>query len=315
MGPLHSETKQTSSVMESEHKTTPTVGLRMHDNSDANGVDLFASGKMLRSSSSKSSSSSPDSPFDDPFPDDYFGINESNRGNQSISESSIVKDEQSNHGLKKSAESPPIQAMDRFGDASHRIPSSVFSRTKSTTPVEWSVASNESLFSIHMGNMSFSNDPMFWQSGELGLPAESTTSAKMFNFSPNQPPINELPGTGKSSEDVAKAAVETMQEVIKENAEEKRNDKVFLAPCVSGRSDISGASTGSFAFPILTGDVGKWGSLKKTGSSRVGPEHSQPQTPKRAHPQEHEPQLQPQPTVHLPPTPQTKWFSCFTCCS
>lgn len=50
-----------------------------------------------------------------------------------------------------------------------RIPSSVFERTKSTAPVEWSVASNESLFSIHAGNSSFSRDYLFLSgmSGEL----------------------------------------------------------------------------------------------------------------------------------------------------
>lgn len=251
MGPLDSETRQASAVMESEHKATPTSGLRMHHSSNANDVDLSTSGKKLRSSSSKSSSSSPDSPFDDPFQDDFFEIGDSRYGEKSISGSSIPKDEQSDHGQKKSTESPPIQAMDRIGDPSHRIPSSVFARTKSTTPVEWSVASNESLFSIQMGNMSFSNDPMFWRSGELGLPGESTTSAQMFNFTPNQPQINGLTGTGKSSEgNVAEAAVETMQEVIRENEEEKRNKKLFLDPCVSGRSDISGASTQSFAFPM-----------------------------------------------------------------
>ncbi|XP_058195255.1 uncharacterized protein LOC131311715 isoform X3 [Rhododendron vialii] len=316
---LDSETRQASAVMESEHKATPPSGLRMHHSSHANGVDLSTSGENLRSSSSKSSSSSPDSPFDDAFQDDYFEIGDSGYGEKSISGSSIPKDEQSDHGQKKSTESPPIQAMDHIGDPSpsHRIPSSVFARTKSTTPVEWSVASNESLFSIQMGNMSFSNDPMFWRSGELGLPGESTTSAQMFNFTPNQPPINGLTGMGKSSEgNVAEAAVETMQEVIRENAEAKRNKKLFLDPCVSGRSDISGASTQSFAFPILTGDAGKWGSSKRSGSPRVGPEHSQPQTPKQPQPQaeQPQPQLQPQPTAHQPPIPQTNWFSCFTCC-
>jgi len=37
----------------------------------------------------------------------------------------------------------------------YRIPSHVFARTTSTAPVEWSIVSNESLFSIHIGNNSF----------------------------------------------------------------------------------------------------------------------------------------------------------------
>ncbi|XP_047321041.1 uncharacterized protein LOC124925113 [Impatiens glandulifera] len=44
------------------------------------------------------------------------------------------------------------------GYDSNRIPSAVFSR-KPTNRMEWSVASNESLFSIHMGNNSFSMGP------------------------------------------------------------------------------------------------------------------------------------------------------------
>ncbi|CAA6658886.1 unnamed protein product [Spirodela intermedia] len=71
-----------------------------------------------------------------------------------------------------------------------RIPSSIFERTKSTAPVEWSVASNESLFSIHAGNSSFSRDYLFLSgmSGELpnfsispGPQAPGTISAQLQN--------------------------------------------------------------------------------------------------------------------------------------
>lgn len=50
----------------------------------------------------------------------------------------------------------------------NRIPSSIFN-SRPTNPMEWSVASNESLFSIHMGNNSFSRDQAFllYRSGEL----------------------------------------------------------------------------------------------------------------------------------------------------
>ncbi|GER31317.1 NADH dehydrogenase [ubiquinone] 1 alphasubcomplex subunit 3 [Striga asiatica] len=60
--------------------------------------------------------------------------------------------------------SPPIQTMGQAqaqaqpsGYDPNRIPASIFS-SKPTNPGEWSVASNESLFSIHMGNNSFSHD-------------------------------------------------------------------------------------------------------------------------------------------------------------
>ncbi|KAK1290141.1 hypothetical protein QJS10_CPB18g00860 [Acorus calamus] len=72
-----------------------------------------------------------------------------------------------------SKQSPPaVQSMARSDETPdpNRIPSSIFNRSKSTTPQEWSVASNESLFSIHVGNSSFSRDHiiLFGKSGELG---------------------------------------------------------------------------------------------------------------------------------------------------
>lgn len=64
-------------------------------------------------------------------------------------------------------ESPPIQVMERpSGFDPKRIPPSVFV-SKSPSPMEWSVASNESLFSIHIGNNSFSRDRVLKSSGEL----------------------------------------------------------------------------------------------------------------------------------------------------
>uniref|UniRef100_A0A6V7QTD0 Uncharacterized protein n=1 Tax=Ananas comosus var. bracteatus TaxID=296719 RepID=A0A6V7QTD0_ANACO len=72
----------------------------------------------------------------------------------------LEHDELSELGPKQS---PAIQVMNTASDVPdpNRIPSSVFARTKSATPMEWSVASNESLFSIHAGNSSFSRDHVF----------------------------------------------------------------------------------------------------------------------------------------------------------
>lgn len=65
-------------------------------------------------------------------------------------------------------QSPPIQLMSSPSYDPNRIPSSVFGN-KPTSPMDWSVASNESLFSIHIGNNSFSRDNAFAfnKSGEL----------------------------------------------------------------------------------------------------------------------------------------------------
>ncbi|KAL8038537.1 hypothetical protein ABFS82_11G118700 [Erythranthe guttata] len=73
--------------------------------------------------------------------------------------------------------SPPAQMMggplpEPPGYDPNRIPASVFA--KSNTAGEWSVASNESLFSIHMGNNSFSRDYaiLFGKSGEFPRPED-----------------------------------------------------------------------------------------------------------------------------------------------
>ncbi|CAI9285102.1 unnamed protein product [Lactuca saligna] len=59
-------------------------------------------------------------------------------------------------------QSPPIQVMAHSDDYDpNRIPSSIFS-PKQSDDSEWSAASNESLFSIHMGSNSFSMDSDFF---------------------------------------------------------------------------------------------------------------------------------------------------------
>ncbi|KAA8530438.1 hypothetical protein F0562_005147 [Nyssa sinensis] len=80
-------------------------------------------------------------------------------------------------------QSPPIQMMGRpTGYDPNRIPSSIFGG-KPASPMDWSVASNESLFSINMGNNSFSRDRaiLLGKSGELTTINESNNSP----FSPH----------------------------------------------------------------------------------------------------------------------------------
>ncbi|MBA0566757.1 hypothetical protein Golob_011543 [Gossypium lobatum] len=56
-------------------------------------------------------------------------------------------------------QSPLVQVMDRVGGLdSGKIPSAVFARSKSITPMDWSLPSSESLFSIQLGDNSFSRD-------------------------------------------------------------------------------------------------------------------------------------------------------------
>ncbi|KAG8501639.1 hypothetical protein CXB51_004047 [Gossypium anomalum] len=82
----------------------------------------------------------------------------------------------------------------------NRIPSSVFSG-KPTTPMDWSTASNESLFSIHVGNGSFSKDQFFmlYKSGELTKLDEQIVAQK--NVLPS---LKELDDMAAMDENTAK---------------------------------------------------------------------------------------------------------------
>lgn len=142
-------------------------------------------------------------------------------------------------------QSPPVQVMERPGEpgtSAYRLPSYVFARTNTTAPMEWSTASNESLFSIHVGNMSFTGDQFanLGKSGELGLPGELTMSGPLVDFSSKQPPppppSNTQTDTGQKGANLdevsrlteAKAA-ETMREVIRESAENQKKEDELLA--------------------------------------------------------------------------------------
>ncbi|XP_071927937.1 uncharacterized protein [Coffea arabica] len=75
--------------------------------------------------------------------------------------------------------SPPIQVMERpRGYDPDRIPASVFA--KPASPVDWSVASTESLFSIPIGNASFSRDHAFKPVGDTNKPNEFGNSGELY---------------------------------------------------------------------------------------------------------------------------------------
>ncbi|KAJ6312227.1 hypothetical protein OIU77_013881 [Salix suchowensis] len=84
-------------------------------------------------------------------------------------------------------QSPPLQVMERAGGYDPlRIPSSIFEKNKGAQPMDWSVASNESLFSIHVGNNSFSRDHALLF-GDLGKSGDITKSGESIMFSPLPP--------------------------------------------------------------------------------------------------------------------------------
>ncbi|CAK8533421.1 unnamed protein product [Lathyrus sativus] len=138
-----------------------------------------------------------DLPEDEDYPTDHIKMKHSS--SSISSESSLDSDdsdkdrenfEESNNGGYGSpvwsfqggpvTHSPPLQLMNpnpnpNSGYDPNRIPSSAFG-PKPVSPMEWSVASNESLFSLHFGNNSFSREQFLAsrKSGELSRTNELT---------------------------------------------------------------------------------------------------------------------------------------------
>lgn len=158
----------------------------------------------------------------------------------------------SSSGRETPTQYPPTQVMERADDPTspaYRIPSRVFSRTKSTAPMEWSVASNESLFSIQMGNMSFTREQLCWlgKSGELCRPGESPLDVFQ-HFAMKTSDC----GLKSSNPDGDVVAAETMRD-LRENSENHRKESSTLTESSSQSASISHqseSSTKSFQFPM-----------------------------------------------------------------
>ncbi|KAL9243303.1 hypothetical protein vseg_017205 [Gypsophila vaccaria] len=167
--------------------------------------DRLRSPSISSVSSAKSASS--DFSFEDPY---QLDANE--HGNSFVLDSdqsdptsnTTSKNAPAPPGDTSTLETPPTQVMERPSDASaYRIPSYVFARNKSNNPnPEWSTASNESLFSIHTGNMSFTRDQFSWllKSGELGMYGGPGDIRKSGELPPPSPKIMLKPGEQKPVE-------------------------------------------------------------------------------------------------------------------
>ncbi|KAF1002560.1 hypothetical protein AG4045_001715 [Apium graveolens] len=224
---------------------------------------------------------------------------------------------------------PPPQVMGRPpeypGFDPNRIPASVFAtNNKPASGMEWSVASNESLFSIQMGNMSFTRDHFNWmKSGELKSP-----DSEFANIPPGLPPITETPSNHsyglpvvneveldnerKSTSSWGRQSIET--EANKTNKETSTTaDRIRLSdrssnasdghgmhpalepptPArVSQQSDGSRMSTSSFAFPVFGGETPAKTPVQKPQAQPEAPE--EPENPAK-----------------------TGWFPCscsYSCC-
>ncbi|KAI9092056.1 hypothetical protein K1719_027991 [Acacia pycnantha] len=155
--------------------------------------------------------------------------------------------------------SPPVQTMDPSGGYDpNRIPSSVFA-INNTSPMDWSAASNDSLFSIHLANNSFSRDHVMfddlYKSGELTKSGELRSQPSFVI-----PEAIEAEEETVDMEDLEtnKMLNKTFESENKSNEEEEQNKAKSLHPDmirnsrnVSVRSHFSRTGTNSFAFPIL----------------------------------------------------------------
>uniref|UniRef100_A0A7C9DLX5 Uncharacterized protein n=1 Tax=Opuntia streptacantha TaxID=393608 RepID=A0A7C9DLX5_OPUST len=261
-----------------------------------------------------------------------------------LQEGTLASDSGNAHGGSgsvSSLESPTAQVMERPDESSgYRIPSYVFARNKSNTPnADWSTASNESLFSIHTGNMSFTREQFSWlmKSGELGaygdlrksgeLPplspkdlrksdempptppdlrksGEQIIAAHFSTPPPSMPPVNKIASSPRGSEASAMdLATQTKKEEIKKGSKPSMDEIPFSASTVSHHSDASGQS---FAFPVLA-DIDRQKSVN-SGASRV--EQKDPATPK-----ENEDKAKTPKSNAESASSSSSWFSCFSCCS
>ncbi|CAL0325761.1 unnamed protein product [Lupinus luteus] len=175
-------------------------------------------------------------------------------------------------------QNPPVQVMERQGDSStnspYAFPSHVFARNNTNAPVEWSTASNESLFSIYMGNMSFSNEIPNFSGGNKYTELDKSGETSMFDQPPNvasspshQPsaettPVNKFNDISQRTAEMhvesskAKAteakAFETMREVIMETSRTNENAGKGGDGKNSNTGHQSGGSTQSFAFQSVS---------------------------------------------------------------
>ncbi|KAJ4909332.1 hypothetical protein Rs2_03953 [Raphanus sativus] len=211
----------------------------------------------------------------------------------------------------------------------YRIPAHVFETTASSAPGEWSTLSNESLFSIHIGNNSFSGEDYF-KSGELTFPQPPSPRTPSL---PSPPRDTNQGGGGVvdigkkaaetdkayraskdkayyASKDEEEKSVASIGDVFMANKDNKTNK---LDRSVSRQSEDF--SVKSFAFPILR-NADKGGlqgstpqmkpiviSLEADGDGDGGlkkEEASKPVTPKAE--------------ADRGCSRYPSWLSCFPCC-
>lgn len=234
-------------------------------------------------------------------------------------------------------QSPPIQVMRQpSGYDPNRIPLSIFA-PKETNDSEWSLASNESLFSIPMGNNSFSMDNGFfisksgklnWLDDELNYSCftpDANESSNFTSMSPSLPTMvekaadNERRSASSNGESGEKEElVETHNALPVDSESEEQTspsrkglqlpspsltvpDEKGASPTEESlNSDGSAKTTNSFTFPVLAG-----GSPTKVDAEGSPP----PPTPKGAA----EAETASEAPSTTPKAGGNQWFNCFSC--
>ncbi|XP_010489635.1 PREDICTED: pinin-like [Camelina sativa] len=201
----------------------------------------------------------------------------------------------------------------------NRIPSSVFS-SKQGNPMEWSIASNESLFSIHDGAASgWRSAEMITQNNPVPVPlplppVKKPNESEKETEEPYQVEISDSEVDDNDDKEEKMSEVESddefeemieaevlvekeVVEVVKENKPEDSTNIVLHSPSIYCRSDTSNNSIASFAFQVLQKDdvVIKTPSMEIKGNviHKQRPEYQLPLSP--VLPLQPQPQRQPQP--------------------
>ncbi|KAI6700468.1 hypothetical protein NL676_014792 [Syzygium grande] len=318
--------------MDAEAERDSSKHLKVHFDVTCNETHTLPGKEACPSSSSSSSSSSESDSLSESTltdRDESDSLTKSNHSSQELeglvpSESYAQAPISSTHTEITSPLPLSYMAGRPAGYDPNRIPSTIFN-SKPTNPTDWSVASNESLFSIHMGNNSFSRDQAFllYKSGEL------TKLDEVFSVQAALPPVAEAVGPQQESArsssatqiaDLVKPSPQITELLLDEaspktsnidikkgeddNAKEKMQatEDVRNSTSMSTLSDGSGTSTASFAFPILGGtSEGNKSSIKV----ELKKEHSPESLPEQPEPRR----------ATTARTTLTNWFSCFSCCS
>lgn len=256
----------------SKKKHSDATTLTKHDEKEQQIIrdDSSVERETPQSCSSSSGDSSEDDLFQfdiplvsNPAPD---GANPHSASDSANAVASLIDDDticlghQLEHDELGPKQSPAIQVMNTASDVPdpNRIPASVFARTKSATPMEWSVASNESLFSIHVGNSSFSRDLGFLSSKSEELLSNYSSGSPLDLSAPVPPKSDASPPTANAAaveESGGNAAAKDVLNDSTEGGTDSDRRPVETAPSppspsLSCRSGSSTTSFRSFAFPM-----------------------------------------------------------------